>query len=240
MRFRRHTGKRFLTLPFRINLKKGCNKKKSIMKKSFVLYKDSFEYLKELSDTDFGILMKFVFEYAISKNEMPKTHSLYLAFAPIKLQLDRDEEKYKTTSETNKINGSKGGKRKVANATKRKRSQTNLADNDNDSDSDSDNENEKGELSTNIFNFKKSLLELCHDENLVNDFMKVRKTKKATNTETAFNSLKREIENSGRGAAECLRVCIERDWKGFKSDWLNKINENGKSTEQSIADWLNM
>lgn len=111
------------------------------MKKSFVLYKDSYDYLKELTDQDFGILMKAVFEYSISKKELPKSHQLYLAFAPIKNQLDRDDEKYKTISETNKINGSKGGKRTQANATKRKRTKANQADNDNDNDSVKDNEN---------------------------------------------------------------------------------------------------
>lgn len=107
------------------------------MKKSFVLYKDSYDYLKELTDQEFGILMKAVFEYSISKKELPKSHQLYLAFAPIKNQLDRDDEKYKTISETNKINGSKGGKRTQANATKRKRTKANQADNDSDSGNDS-------------------------------------------------------------------------------------------------------
>lgn len=101
-----------------------------ILKPSFILYKDSFEFLKDLPDKDFGRLFKAVFEYSISGVSMQKNDTLYFAFMPIKLSIDRDDVKYIKRVEVNSINGSKGGKRKVANASNRKRSQTKVADRD--------------------------------------------------------------------------------------------------------------
>lgn len=101
-----------------------------ISKPSFLLYKDSFEFLKDLSDKDFGRLFKSVFIYSISGDLLPKNDPLYLAFMPIKLSIDRDNIKYLKRSEVNSVNGSKGGKQKLANATNRKRLRTKVADRD--------------------------------------------------------------------------------------------------------------
>ena len=49
------------------------------------------------------------------------------------------------------------------------------------------------------FSFKNELLSICQNEKLVNDFLLVRKSKKMVNSETAFNILKKEIENTGGG-----------------------------------------
>ena len=50
--------------------------------------------------------------------------------------------------------------------------------------------------------------------------MEVRKGKKATNTETAFKSIEREIMKSGRSAEECITLAVENSWSGFKAEWL--------------------
>jgi hypothetical protein len=83
------------------------------------------------------------------------------------------------------------------------------------------------------FSFFDSLLAIAGAENesLVKDFMLVRKNKKATNSETAFNLFKNECAKSGRPVSEILTTCISRDWKSFKADWLNPQ----KPTFQQIA-----
>lgn len=89
------------------------------------------------------------------------------------------------------------------------------------------------------FNFRKSLLELSSNEKLVDDWMKVRKQKKAANTETAFNGFLREFNKSGLHIDEVLRICAENSWKGFKFEWINNLND-GKSTETTtdkLRDW---
>jgi hypothetical protein len=55
---------------------------------------------------------------------------------------------------------------------------------------------------------------------LIDDWLKVRKTKKASNTKTALNAFLNEIKKSGRDKNEVLKMCVENSWAGFKSEWL--------------------
>ena len=70
------------------------------------------------------------------------------------------------------------------------------------------------------FNFRKALLELGVPEDIVSDWLQVRKAKNASNTLTAFNKIKKEIERSGLSAADCIRICAENSWRGFEAEWL--------------------
>lgn len=85
------------------------------------------------------------------------------------------------------------------------------------------------------FDFKKSLIDLGIYESIVNDWLKVRKTKQATNTETAFNSIKSEIQKSGVTANECIKLSVEKSWSGFKAEWYkNNLTTNNKQPIQDI------
>ena len=70
------------------------------------------------------------------------------------------------------------------------------------------------------FDFKKSLLEIGVSPQVAEDWLKVRKAKKAANTETAFKRIQEEIELSGLSADECITIAVERSWQGFKAEWL--------------------
>lgn len=76
------------------------------------------------------------------------------------------------------------------------------------------------------FDFLQSLIDLGVSEDVAKAFMQVRKAKKATNTEVAFNGLKREIDKASvyfqKTPDDCIRICVENSWKGFKADWLNE------------------
>lgn len=87
----------------------------------------------------------------------------------------------------------------------------------------------------NIFNFKNQLLNLGVDEKIATDWMLVRKNKKATNTETAFNSLKSQIEKSGLTANECIKIAVERSWSGFNSQWINNIQKNTTQQHTTVT-----
>lgn len=71
------------------------------------------------------------------------------------------------------------------------------------------------------FDFKKSLLEIGVTPQVAEDWLKVRKAKKAANTETAFQRIKKEIEFSGLPADECIAIAVERSWQGFKAEWVD-------------------
>ena len=59
----------------------------------------------------------------------------------------------------------------------------------------------------------------------------MRQTKNASLTETAFNLLIKECEDNEFPIEKALTIAIERNWTGFKVEWVNNINKttvNGK------------
>lgn len=78
------------------------------------------------------------------------------------------------------------------------------------------------------FNFRKSLEEKSLDNNLVDEWMIVRKKLKAVDTETAFKKFISEVIKSGKTIDYVLKLCIEKSWRGFSADWIpyESISEN--------------
>ena len=116
-------------------------------KKSFLLHIDSLDILDDLSNEDCGLLFKAIKDFQNQKEVELPLH-IKMVFLPFRNQFIRDNEAYKKTCNTNAINGSKGGKQRVANASGGKqslKSQANQADKDSDNDNkkDSDSENKK-------------------------------------------------------------------------------------------------
>ena len=76
---------------------------------------------------------------------------------------------------------------------------------------------------TNKKNTKKSALDLLADfgitGQLADDFMIQRKACKAPITETALKGFQREADKAGIPLAEAITISIERNWRGFKSEW---------------------
>ena len=83
------------------------------------------------------------------------------------------------------------------------------------------------------FDFKKSLLEIGVSPQVAEDWLKVRKAKKAANTETAFKRIQKEIELSGLSADECITIAVERSWQGFNAEWLS--NYQRQSPQRSTG-----
>ena len=86
------------------------------------------------------------------------------------------------------------------------------------------NKNEKKEKN-NTYSFLASLLDNGFDEKLSREWMEVRKQLKAVNTETAFNSFMSQVQKHGGDRNHILRKCVERSWKGFNANWLEKEND---------------
>jgi len=79
----------------------------------------------------------------------------------------------------------------------------------------------------NKFNFKKSLIDLGVETNVVSDWLKVRSKKKATNSETAFKSIQREILLSGLPANDAVKIAVENSWSGLKAEWIQNVKPSG-------------
>jgi len=52
------------------------------------------------------------------------------------------------------------------------------------------------------------------------DFVTLRKSKKAAITETAIKGLIREANKASIPLEDAIRICCERGWVGFKADWI--------------------
>jgi len=83
--------------------------------------------------------------------------------------------------------------------------------------------------------FPKILIDLGADKIHVKDWMKVRKNKKSTNSETALKKFVNECANHKYPVAKAVEKCAENSWAGFKHEWVLNLNEkngnrnNGKN-----------
>ena len=210
------------------------------------MYADQREQFDQLTDEQAGKLIKHLFAYVNDENPQTDDIVTKLSFTPIKSQLKRDLIKYKDKKEQ----WSAAGKAS-AEARRLKREQdltdsTNVNDRSNrstdstvnDNDNDNDNVNVKDNKDKPpVFMFKKSLLDYGFEKQLVDDFIKNRKTKKLSNTETALNSFIEEIKKTKRKKNEVFKIIVEKGWGSFKANWnLSDNNNNGaKSPHHNIV-----
>jgi len=100
-------------------------------------------------------------------------------------------------------------------------------------------EKSKEDINTSTpFSFFNSLIGLGANKQFVNEWIKVRKTKRLTNTETALNKFISQVDKSGYTLNEVLEKCIEKSWGGFDADWYKKqisINGIGKTNQKLMT-----
>ena len=87
-------------------------------------------------------------------------------------------------------------------------------------------EEERKEEKETKFNFRYALISFGFKANLVDEWVKVRKTKKLTNSETVYKRFIKQVELNGNDKNEILERCIEKSWGGFESDWYKPISAN--------------
>jgi hypothetical protein len=83
------------------------------------------------------------------------------------------------------------------------------------------------------FSFKNSMVEYGFNEDLVDDWILVRKNKKATNSETAFVGFISEIEKRSCNLNDVLKIIIEKSWAGFKWQWIDNLNSSVNGKQQT-------
>ena len=81
------------------------------MKDNFLLKSSLIDVIKELSDEDTGKLFKGILNY-VNYGDSKLTNYLKVIFVPIKNEIDKNEEKYESICERNRLNGKKGGRPK--------------------------------------------------------------------------------------------------------------------------------
>jgi len=170
----------------------------------------------------------------------------------IKKQLDNMNEKYQEKIvERNKLNGKKGGRpkketdnqqnketqEKLKNPMGNLETQKTLNENENENENNNVTDNENI-IKLKAFSFFKSLKDLGADDNLINDWLKVRKTKRLSNTETAFKGFEREFLKTQKDINFVLTKCIEKSWGGFESIWITKPDINKKPNIKENFEYL--
>ena len=80
------------------------------------------------------------------------------------------------------------------------------------------------------FNFKNALLDLGVPPELVDEWLTIRKAKKAVNTKIAFDVIVREANKAGITVAEAVAFSAQRQYRGFEAQWyINHLQEMNKT-----------
>ena len=235
-------------------------------KKSFILYCDLIHTVNKLPDETAGKLLKHILAYVNDLNPETEDLLVEVAFEPIKQAMKRDLKKWETEINRKSQGAILGNLKRwhfdlyekveakqltldeAANIAKGRivshsdktdsiatKSIASIADSVSVSVSVNDNDNV---INKDIpFNFKTSLLNLGIEKEIIDDWLKVRKTKKAANTETAFKAICREIEKSKLTPNDCIKKAVENSWSGFKNEWLQ--NQGYATNPQPIIKPLN-
>jgi hypothetical protein len=205
-------------------------------KKSFVLYTDTFGLIKHLPDDVAGRLLKHIYAYVNDENPITDELLVNVAFEPIKAQLKRDLVKWEQTLEGR----SKAGK---ASAEAKRLSKENQQSSTNSTNVDfvqqsstnstvSVNDNVNVSVNDNVSVNVSDILLKKETKNLIDDWLKVRKNKKASNTETAFKKFISEIEKRNCNLNEILEIIVSNSWSGFSWEWIDNIKNKNKNVEQ--------
>ena len=190
-------------------------------KKSFLLHIDSLIVLPEMSNEQAGIFIKAIYHYQMTGELIELDFGLKMAITPFINQFKRDNEMYEITVNKRRIAGAKGGKQKVANASKSKHKVAKVADNVNDNVNDNKNNN----IEERKLKFADTLKPFIDKfgRPMVNDFY--RYWTQPNNSNTKF---KRELEKTWD-----LSLRLDTWARNDKSTF-------GKTTEQKLEPKLNM
>lgn len=80
------------------------------------------------------------------------------------------------------------------------------------------------------FLFRKELIALGVEENIADDWLKIRKAKRASDSETAFKQLQTAIRTiqiqNGLTANDIIKICVTNGWYGCKVSYFSNIRLN--------------
>ena len=68
------------------------------------------------------------------------------------------------------------------------------------------------------------------------DWLKVRRTKKGANTDSAWEAFCRECEKAGISIGEGVKICAEKEWRGFEASWIEKEERGNTSGLSELVD----
>ena len=96
-------------------------------------------------------------------------------------------------------------------------------------------------LSKKSFDFLSALLSIGVEEQIAKDWMKIRTSKKASDSETAFKQLKTALESINNtyriSATDAISICVTNGWYGCKPSYFENIrlDDYGFGTQTSLS-----
>ena len=86
------------------------------------------------------------------------------------------------------------------------------------------------------FNFRKAMLSAGFAADLTEEWLKIRKAKKAVNSELAFKTFLGHVQCTGRDKNEILALVVQKQWKGFEASWVQSAQQSHNPQEPVIID----
>lgn len=197
-------------------------------KNRIMVYRDWIGTFDSLTDEEAGKLIKHLFRYVNDLNPEAPDRLTMLLFEPFKRILKRDLKAYEGKCLKNKENVDKRWNKENTDVYDRINDDTNHTDIDIDIDIDKKEDNR-----TAHFDFKKALVGIGVDETIATEWMKVRRTRKAVNSEIAFKAIEKEIKLTGAPPNECIKKAVEKSWRGFEAEWYLNAKPAPKKYELS-------
>ena len=86
------------------------------------------------------------------------------------------------------------------------------------------------------FNFKQAMLSAGFAADLTEDWLKIRKAKKAVNSERAFKIFLEQVQRTGQDKNAILALVVQKQWKGFEASWVQSTQQSHNPQEPVIID----
>ena len=86
------------------------------------------------------------------------------------------------------------------------------------------------------FNFKQAMLSAGFAADLTEDWLKIRKAKKAVNSERAFKIFLDQVQRTGQDKNAILALVVQKQWKGFEAHWVQSAQQSHNPQEPVIID----
>ena len=84
------------------------------------------------------------------------------------------------------------------------------------------------------FNFRKAILAEGFAPELVEEWLKIRKAKKAINSELAFKTFIEQVRKTNQDINAILSIMVQKQWKGFEADWLHSTQSTQTTANNQI------
>ena len=233
-------------------------------RESFVFYRSFYEGIKELPRDIQGEVLTAIMEYGLNgvttENQKPITKAM---FALIKPQLDANNQRFENGKNGGAPKGNQNARKQPKNNQETTEKQPNVNDNVNVNDNISFLEKKK-QKSASVdfseeeknnqplsdpketaprvaaapppFNFRQAMLSAGFAADLTEDWIRIRKAKKAVNSERAFKLFIEQVQRTGQDKNTILALVVQKQWKGFEASWVQSAQQLHNPQEPVIID----